>query len=178
MIYRILPLMLVGLIEYKFMGELSGGREEKELALLFEKLLAELRDGVQGNYDSLQSLFRQAPATDRTVLVRTVQDGTPTRPLKTDRKPGEHGEMVLPRQSVEEIITLRLLRSGTLPLINSTYHLSDCPIIRGARTLRPDQMPVRVPGLRKAIRVSTRYAFTGRDRGHPWLLSESPFLSR
>jgi ferredoxin len=104
MVYRILPLMLVGLMEYKFMGELSGSREEKELALLFEKLLSELRDRIQGNYDSLQPLFRQAPATDRTVPVRIAGDGSPTRVLKVDRKLGEYEETVLPSQSVEEII--------------------------------------------------------------------------
>ena len=38
MVYRLLPLMLVGLMEYKFMVEIKGTREEKELAILFEKL--------------------------------------------------------------------------------------------------------------------------------------------
>ena len=42
MIYRLLPLMLVGLMEYKFMVELTGSQEEKDLALQFEKLLDEL----------------------------------------------------------------------------------------------------------------------------------------
>jgi len=53
MVYRLLPLILVGVMEYKFMVELSGSREEKDLAGLFEKLLTELRDQIQGNYDSL-----------------------------------------------------------------------------------------------------------------------------
>lgn len=39
MIYRLLPLMLVGVMEYKFMVKLTGSEEEKELARLFEKLL-------------------------------------------------------------------------------------------------------------------------------------------
>jgi len=51
--YRLLPLILVGAMEYKFMVELSGSREDKDLAGLFEKLLAELRDQIQGNYNSL-----------------------------------------------------------------------------------------------------------------------------
>ena len=33
MVYRLLPLITVGLMEYKFMGELTGSREEEELAL-------------------------------------------------------------------------------------------------------------------------------------------------
>ncbi|MCF8062321.1 MAG: 4Fe-4S binding protein [Deltaproteobacteria bacterium] len=104
MVYRLLPLMLVGLMEYRFMGELSGSREEKELALLFEKLLDELRDRIQGSYDTLYPLLEKAPATDRTVPTRTSEDGKPTRILKIDRKLESFDEYVLPSQSVEEII--------------------------------------------------------------------------
>jgi ferredoxin len=103
-VYRLLPLMLVGLMEYRFMGELSGSREEKELALLFEKLLGELRDRMQGDRDALRPLFEKAPATDRTVPTRTSDDGKPTRILKIDRKLEAYDEVVLPSQSVEEII--------------------------------------------------------------------------
>jgi hypothetical protein len=47
MIYRLLPLVLVGVMEYKFMVELTGSQEERDLANLFEKLLEELRDQTQ-----------------------------------------------------------------------------------------------------------------------------------
>jgi hypothetical protein len=57
MIYRLLPLMLVGVMEYKFMVPLTGSQEEKDLARLFEKLLKELRSEIQGNYDALMPLF-------------------------------------------------------------------------------------------------------------------------
>jgi hypothetical protein len=76
MVYRLLPLMMVGLMEYRFMGELSGSREEKELALLFDQLLGELRDQVQGNREALRPLFERAPATDRTVPARSAGDGS------------------------------------------------------------------------------------------------------
>ena len=62
MIYRLLPLMLVGVMEYKFMVELKGSEEEKELARLFEKLLEELRDEIQDNFERLSPLFKSAPA--------------------------------------------------------------------------------------------------------------------
>ena len=61
MIYRLLPLMLVGLMEYKFMVELSGSQEEKELAGLFEKLLEELKDQIQDNYETLAALVQFRP---------------------------------------------------------------------------------------------------------------------
>jgi Pyruvate/2-oxoacid:ferredoxin oxidoreductase delta subunit len=104
MVYRLLPLMLVGLMEYKFMGELSESREEKNLARLFEKLLEELRDQIQGNYDAISPLFSDAPATDRTVPSRTSQDGKPVRIIPIDKTLESYEEFILPSQSVEEII--------------------------------------------------------------------------
>ena len=85
MVYRILPLMLVGLMEYKFMVELTGSQEEKRLAVLFENLLAELRNQVQDNYDALLPLFNSAPAADRTVPSRVSEDG---RSIKIIKKEG------------------------------------------------------------------------------------------
>jgi len=105
MVYRILPLMLVGLMEYKFMGELSGSPEEKKLARLFETLLAELRDQIQGNYDALTPLFSGAPATDRTVPTRTSQDGRAIRIIPIGKTLENTEEFILPSQSVAEIIT-------------------------------------------------------------------------
>jgi Pyruvate/2-oxoacid:ferredoxin oxidoreductase delta subunit len=104
MVYRLLPLMLVGLMEYKFMGELTGSKEEKELALLFEKLLEELRDQIQGNYDAVSQLFTSAPATDRTVPSRTSQEGKPVRVIPVDKTLESYEEFILPSQSIEEII--------------------------------------------------------------------------
>ena len=103
-VYRILPLMLVGLMEYRFMGELSGSPEEKELAHLFETLLTELRDQIQGSYEDLKPLFSGAPATDRTVPGRTAEDGRPIRVIPVDKSVQVSDEFILPSQTVEEII--------------------------------------------------------------------------
>ena len=75
MVYRLLPLVMVGVMEYKFMVELTGRPEERDLARLFEKLLEELRDQIQDNYDALSPLFSTAPAVDRTVPARITEDG-------------------------------------------------------------------------------------------------------
>jgi Pyruvate/2-oxoacid:ferredoxin oxidoreductase delta subunit len=96
--------MLVGLMEYKFMVELTGSPEEKNLARLFEKLLDELREQIQGNYDSLTPLFVNAPAVDRTVPVRSTQDGRPVKIVPVDRTVKVSEEFILPSQTVEEII--------------------------------------------------------------------------
>ena len=104
MVYRILPLMLVGLMEYKFMVELTGSQEEKRLAELFEKLLAELRDQIQDNYDALSPLFNGAPAVDRTVPTRVAEDGRPIKIIPVGKTLALAEEFVVPSQTVEEII--------------------------------------------------------------------------
>jgi ferredoxin len=104
MIYRLLPLMLVGVMEYKFMVPMTGSQEEKDLALLFEKLLKELRSEIQGNYDALMPLFNQAPAADRTVPTRVTEDGQPIKIIPVDKSLEVSEEFILPSQTVEDII--------------------------------------------------------------------------
>jgi len=104
MVYRILPLMLVGLMEYKFMVQLTGSPEEKRLARLFEKLLAELRDQIQDNYEALSPLFNSAPAVDRTVPTRVTEDGRPIKIIPVGKALTVGEEFVVPSQTVAEII--------------------------------------------------------------------------
>lgn len=104
MVYRLLPLMMVGVMEYRFMGPLTGSEDEKRLARLFEKLLAELRDQVQGNYDALPALFGKAPAVDRTVPATTTCEGRSIRVIPVQKPLTGGEEFVLPSQTVEEII--------------------------------------------------------------------------
>jgi Pyruvate/2-oxoacid:ferredoxin oxidoreductase delta subunit len=104
MIYRLLPLMLVGLMEYKFMVPLTGSKAEKRLAGLFEKLLEELRNQTQGQYDALAPLFAAAPPVDRTVPGLEAEDGKLTKVIPVDKKIEVSDEYILPSQSVEEII--------------------------------------------------------------------------
>ena len=104
MIYRLLPLMLVGVMEYKFMVPLTGSEEEKHLARLFEDLLKELRSEIQGNYDALLPLFKEAPAADRTVPARVTEGGQPVKIIPVKRSLKEPEEFILPSQTVEDII--------------------------------------------------------------------------
>jgi Pyruvate/2-oxoacid:ferredoxin oxidoreductase delta subunit/DNA-binding MarR family transcriptional regulator len=104
MIYRLLPLMLVGLMEYKFMVELTRSQEEKRLAGLFEKLLEELKDQIQDNFDTISPLFSSSPAVDRTVPNRLTEDGKPIKIIPVDKALDVSEEFVLPSQTVEEII--------------------------------------------------------------------------
>ena len=104
MVYRLLPLFMIGVMEYKFMGPLTGSREEKELAVLFEKLMSQVRDLTQTNYDALAPVFAAAPAVDRTVPGGNTADGKAIRIIPIGKTLGVPEEFILPSQSVEEII--------------------------------------------------------------------------
>ena len=104
MVYRLLPLMTVGVMEYKFMGPLQGTEEEERLAELFQRLLDEVRDQNQGNYENLIPLFKMAPSVDRTVPARENESGKAIKIVAIDKKVEVPDEFILPSQSVEEII--------------------------------------------------------------------------
>ena len=104
MVYRLLPLMNVGLMEYKFMGELKGDEKERQLAELFQKLLDDVRDQVQENYDNLVPMLKSAPPVDRTVPTRVTEDGKSIRIIPLDKTVEVPEEFILPSQSVEDII--------------------------------------------------------------------------
>ncbi len=104
MVYRLLPLMNVGLMEYKFMGELKGDEDERQLGLLFQKLLDDFRDQVQQNYDQLVPMFAKAPPVDRTVPIRSTEDGHAIQVIPVDKSIELPDEAVLPSQTVDEII--------------------------------------------------------------------------
>lgn len=104
MVYRLLPLMTVGLMEYTFMGPLQWNENEKELAVLFQRLIDEVRDQVQGNYDAFVPVFNMSPPVDRTVPARTTDDGKTIRVIPVNKNLDGAGEVVLPSQSIDEII--------------------------------------------------------------------------
>lgn len=104
MVFRLLPFMVVGLMEYMFMGELKGTDKEKELAELFEKMTRDLRDQTQKNYDALIPLFEKMPAIDRTIPARKTRDGQSIKIIPVEKTMTVPDEYILPSQSVEEII--------------------------------------------------------------------------
>lgn len=104
MVYRLLPFMLVGVMEYKFMTPLAGTDAERELAALFEKLLYSLKDDIQANYDNLIPMFEASPATDRTVPTTNSEEGKKINIIPVDKMVETGDEFILPSQTVEEII--------------------------------------------------------------------------
>jgi NAD-dependent dihydropyrimidine dehydrogenase PreA subunit len=77
MVYRLMPIY-PGIFEYQF---LRGTKTEKDrkIARLFEDLFQELSDKAQENYYNVLNMFKDAPATDRTIPVKEeVEVGTET----------------------------------------------------------------------------------------------------
>lgn len=105
MVYRLLPLIIVGAFEYTFMKEQMQGEKIKEfekIAKLYHKLLEELKDTVQGQYDAFIPIFEVQPAPDRTIPVFTNEEGKPIKIIVDETVKVE--EQVLPSKTVEEII--------------------------------------------------------------------------
>ncbi len=103
-VFRLLPFMVVGLMEYLFMGELKGTQKEKTLAELFESMTLKLRQRTQKDYDQLIPIFEKMPSVDRTVPHLKTQDGQRISIVKIDRKVDVPDEVILPSQSVWDII--------------------------------------------------------------------------
>ncbi|MFX1410544.1 MAG: 4Fe-4S binding protein [Promethearchaeota archaeon] len=86
MVYRLMAIY-PGIFEYQF---LRGTKTEKDkkVARLFENLFKEMSTGSQKNYQSIINMFKDAPATDRTVPVeKEVELGTEsTLPFEDIRK--------------------------------------------------------------------------------------------
>ncbi len=104
MVYRLLPLMMVGPFEYIFMSKLEHSEENKKLADLFKKLFDETKEIVQEKYDSLLPLFQKYPPIDRTmpILENTVAGDKIQISVNEDIEVPE--ETIILTQDVKELI--------------------------------------------------------------------------
>jgi len=104
MVYRLMPIVMIGAFEYQFMQEKprdeEGLQRLREISALYEQLMKELGVAVQKNYDSITAAFAKTPSFDRTVPLHETAEG---KTIKIDKTIGAE-EQVLPSQTVEEII--------------------------------------------------------------------------
>ena len=68
-VYRLLPLIMVGSFEYTFMKTLKFSDDEKEIAELFKKLFDEVKEVVHSKYDAILPVFKSFPPIDRTIAI-------------------------------------------------------------------------------------------------------------
>ena len=69
MVYRLLPLIMVGSFEYTFMKTLKFSDDEKKIAELFKKLFDEVKEVVHSKYDAILPVFKSFPPIDRTIAI-------------------------------------------------------------------------------------------------------------
>jgi len=104
MVYRILPLINVGVFEYTFMQKLEFSEENKKLAALFTKLFREIDGVVQKSYDGVIDFMKHMPAVDRTVPFQVNKaTGKPTT-ISINKRLERPVEYALPTDNVKEMI--------------------------------------------------------------------------
>ncbi|MHA1683075.1 MAG: 4Fe-4S binding protein [Promethearchaeota archaeon] len=106
MVYRLLPIEVTGAFEYTFMSHVPGGNEREKylvLAKLYDTLIEELKDKVQGSYDSLIELYKVQEPFDRAVAIAKKEDGSPIE-IVIDETIEEITDRVLPANNVMAII--------------------------------------------------------------------------
>lgn len=104
MVYRLLPLIMVGVFEYTFMKKLEFSEREKKIAHLFKKLFDEVRDVIQDKYDTFLPAFKGFPPVDRTmpILGKTVE-GKEVQ-IIVDEEIEAPQEKILTTKHVEDLI--------------------------------------------------------------------------
>lgn len=104
MIYRLLPLIMVGVFEYTFMKKVEFTEKEKKIAELFEELFNEVRDVIQERYDQMLPLFKQMPPIDRTVPNLEEPASGEEITIEVNEELDAPTEQVVPAQRIEKII--------------------------------------------------------------------------
>ncbi|GAG99284.1 unnamed protein product, partial [marine sediment metagenome] len=104
MVYRLMPLVMVGAFEYTFMKKIEFSKENEKIAILFAKLWDELADFIQDNYDMILPLFQRMLPFDRTVpfLDKNIEGEEIQITINKELEVPE--EKVITTQNVEEII--------------------------------------------------------------------------
>ncbi len=104
MVYRLLPLLMVGAFEYLYMKKIEHNEINKKLAKMFLDYFEETRDFIQGNYDQVLPIFEKMLPIDRTmpILAKTIQGDEINLSINEEVEVPE--EVILPTQKVEELI--------------------------------------------------------------------------
>jgi Pyruvate/2-oxoacid:ferredoxin oxidoreductase delta subunit len=104
MVYRLLPLMMVGPFEYIFMSKLEHSKENKRLANLFKKLFEETKEIVQEKYETLLPLFHKFPPIDRTIPILENNVAGDKIQISVNEEIEISEETIILTQNVEELI--------------------------------------------------------------------------
>jgi len=104
MVYRLMPLLMVGVFEYTFMKKIKFTEEEKEIAKLFAQLFQEYSGFIQDNYDTITPFFENLRPYDRTVSILNKNVSGEEILISINDEIEAPEEQIIPTQEVEVII--------------------------------------------------------------------------
>ena len=104
MVYRLLPLMMVGPFEYLLMEKIRYTEQEKRLAVLFKKLFDEAKDLIHDKYDMFVPIFKNLPPIDRTMPVIGIGASGEEVQISVNKEVEVPVEEIIPIQKVEELV--------------------------------------------------------------------------
>ena len=104
MVYRLLPLMMVGPFEYLLMEKIRYTEQEKRLAVLFKKLFDEAKDLIHDKYEMFVPIFKNLPPIDRTMPVIGIGASGEEVQISVNKEVEVPVEEIIPIQKVEELV--------------------------------------------------------------------------
>jgi len=104
LVFRVLPIINVGLFEYTFMKPLEINEENKKIADLFTKFFSELDAFVQSGYENIIPMLQKAPPVDRTVPIYQNEPTGNEIIISLNEEIDVPTETIIPSQKIEEII--------------------------------------------------------------------------
>jgi len=104
MVYRLMPLVMVGAFEYTFMSEIYHTPEEKALAELFAKYFKEVGDFIQMNYDNIIPMFEKMRPFDRTIPILEKNVSGSEVQITVNENIEVPEEVIIPTQRIEVLI--------------------------------------------------------------------------
>jgi ferredoxin len=103
-VFRLLPLVNVGVFEYTFMKKLENTPEEQKIADLFAKFFNEQRENRQITDEQLKQFIQKMPAPDRTMPIRYNKATKETTIIDMNEDLGEMPDKIMLTQEVRDLI--------------------------------------------------------------------------
>ncbi|MCP4752204.1 MAG: hypothetical protein GY866_15005 [Proteobacteria bacterium] len=103
-VFRLLPLVNVGVFEYTFMKKLNHSKEEQHIADLFAKHFDEQKANRNISDEKLMEVIKNIPPPDRTMPIRTNKATSKTTIVPIDEDLGQTADKILLTQDVKDLI--------------------------------------------------------------------------
>ncbi len=104
MVYRLMPLVMVGAFEYAFMKEINYSPAEKNLAELFANYFNEVGSFIQMNYDTIVPIFEKMRPFDRTLPILEKNINGSEIQIQINEELQVPEEIIVPTQRIEDLI--------------------------------------------------------------------------